>query len=42
MDKETITLQEVANDGQSIFLFYDAMAGVYLAYGLSAYIIRRW
>ena len=37
MDKNAITLQEVANDGQSIFLYYDAMAGVYLAYGLSAY-----
>ena len=37
MDKDTITLQEVGNDGPSIFLYYDAMAGVYLAYGLSAY-----
>lgn len=30
-------MQEVANDGQSVFLYYDAMAGVYLAFGLSAY-----
>ena len=37
MDKKTILLQEEANDGKSVFLFYDAMAGVYLAYGLSAY-----
>lgn len=37
MDKNKITLQEVANDGRSIFLYYDAMSGVYLAYGLSAY-----
>ncbi len=37
MDKNTIELQEKANDGQSVFLYYDAMAGVYLAYGLSAY-----
>ena len=37
MDKNTITLQEKGNDGQSVFLYYDAMAGVYLAYGLSAY-----
>ena len=37
MDKNEISLREVANDGQSIFLYYDAMAGVYLAYGLSAY-----
>ena len=37
MDRNDITLNEVANDGQSVFLYYDAMAGVYLAYGLSAY-----
>ena len=37
MDKEQIVLQEVGNDGRSVFLYYDAMAGVYLAYGLSAY-----
>ena len=37
MDKNKIALQEEANDGQSVFLYYDAMAGVYLAFGLSAY-----
>ncbi len=37
MDKNTISLQETGNDGKSVFLYYDAMAGVYLAYGLSAY-----
>ncbi len=37
MDKDQISLQEMANDGQSVFLYYDAMAGVYLAFGLSAY-----
>lgn len=37
MDKDKITLQEKTNDGQSVFLYYDAMAGVYLAFGLSAY-----
>ena len=37
MDKDTITLQEVGNDGRSVFLYYDGMAGVYLAFGLSAY-----
>ena len=37
MDKDTITLQEAGNDGKSVFLYYDAMAGVYLAFGLSAY-----
>ena len=37
MDKNEITLNEVGNDGRSVFLYYDAMAGVYLAFGLSAY-----
>lgn len=37
MDKDLITIQEVGNDGQSIYLYFDKMAGVYLAYGLSAY-----
>ena len=37
MDKEKIILQEKSNDGQTINLYYDTMAGVYLAYGLSAY-----
>ena len=37
MDKEVISRQEEANDGQTVFLYYDTMAGVYLAYGLSAY-----
>lgn len=39
MDKDTITLQELANDGRSIFLYYDSMAGAYLAFGLSAYYV---
>ena len=37
MDKERIAQVECANDGQCIFLYYDTMTGVYLAYGLSAY-----
>lgn len=37
MDKELILQQEVANDGQTIHLFYDDMVGMYLAFGLSAY-----
>ena len=37
MNKDIIKEQEQSNDGQSIFLYYDAMAGVYLAFGLSAY-----
>lgn len=37
MDKSVIFQKEKENDGQSVYLHYDAMAGVYLAYGLSAY-----
>ena len=37
MDKDIILKQEETNDGQTVFLYYDTMAGVYLAYGLSAY-----
>ena len=32
-----ITLQEVGNDGKTIHLYYDDLAGLYLAFGLSAY-----
>ena len=37
MDKNQITLNEAGNDGKTVFLYYDDMAGLYLAYGLSAY-----
>lgn len=37
MDKNEIILRESGNDGKSVFLYYDALAGVYLAFGLSAY-----
>lgn len=37
MDKNEIKLREVGNDGKSVFLYYDVMAGRYLAFGLSAY-----
>ena len=35
--KVSIIEQEMANDGQSVFLYYDTASGKYLAYGLSAY-----
>lgn len=38
-NKEMITLQEVGNDGRTIFLYYDDLAGLYLAFGLSAYYV---
>ena len=37
MDKNLILKQETENDGRSVYLYYDAMAGVYLAFGMSAY-----
>lgn len=37
LDKEKIRQQEEDNDGQSVYLYYDGMTGLYLAYGLSAY-----
>ena len=37
MDKVKIAQEEAANDGQSIYLNYNDMVGLYVAYGLSAY-----
>ena len=39
MDKDKILQLEAANDGQTVYLFYDDMAGLYLAFGLSAYYV---
>ena len=37
INREEILLREKENDGRSVFLYYDEMAGLYLAFGLSAY-----
>ena len=37
MNIEVITLLEVTNDGKTINLFYNDIAGLYMAFGLSAY-----
>ena len=37
MELNKITLHEVGNDGRTIYLYYDDLAGLYLAFGLSAY-----
>lgn len=37
IEKNIIIEKEVANDGQTIYLFYDDIAGMYMAFGLSAY-----
>ena len=37
IDKEIITKNEAENNGQTIHIFYDDIAGLYMAFGLSAY-----
>lgn len=37
MEINKITLHEAGNDGKTVYLYYDDLAGVYLAFGLSAY-----
>ncbi|MBR5747471.1 MAG: hypothetical protein IKY01_01650 [Prevotella sp.] len=37
MDKERILSKESANDGQSVYLFYDEDEGCYKAFGKSAF-----
>ena len=39
MNIEQIRQQEAANDGRTVNLYYDEMAGLYIAYGLSAYYV---
>ena len=37
MEMSKITLHEAGNDGKTVYLYYDDLAGLYLAFGLSAY-----
>lgn len=37
IEKSIILEKETANDGQSVFLFYDGRYGLYTAFGLSAF-----
>ena len=37
IDKEIITKNEAENDGKTIYLYFDDIAGMYMAFGLSAY-----
>lgn len=37
MNDDLILRQELLNDGQSVYLHYNDMLGLYVAYGLSAY-----
>ena len=36
-----ITLNEVNNDGKSIYLYFNGLVGLYTAYGYSAYLLSR-
>ncbi|MBP5505201.1 MAG: hypothetical protein J6X89_03765 [Bacteroidales bacterium] len=37
MSKEDITLNEVNNDGKTIYLYFNPEVGLYVAYGFSAF-----
>lgn len=37
MDKDTITINEVQNDGKTIHLYFNTEIGLYVAYGFSAF-----
>ena len=37
MNKDIITLNEVANDGKAIHLYFNPEVGLYVAYGFSAF-----
>lgn len=37
MSENLILQNEADNDGQSVFLYYNSMLGLYMAFGLSAY-----
>lgn len=39
IDNDLISLHELGNDGKTINLYYDGMAGLYLAFGFSAYYV---
>ncbi len=38
---ENITRNEIFNDGKTIHLYFNGMIGLYVAYGISAYLLCR-
>ena len=38
---EIITKNEVLNDGKTIHLYFNSMVGLYVAYGVSAYLLCK-
>ena len=41
MLNEDITKNEVLNDGKTIHLYFNSMVGLYVAYGVSAYLLCK-
>ena len=37
IDSTKVTLNEVGNNGKTVYLYYDELAGLYLAFGFSAF-----
>jgi len=38
---ENITRNEILNDGRTIHLYFNGMIGLYVAYGISAYLLSK-
>ena len=38
---ETITCNEVLNDGRTVHLYFDGRVGLHVAYGISAFLLSR-
>lgn len=39
---ENITKNEIFNDGKTIHLYFNGMIGLYVAYGISAYLLCKY
>ena len=39
---ENITRNEVLNDGRTIHLYFNGMIGLYVAYGISAFLLTKY
>ncbi len=39
---ENITRNEIFNDGKTIHLYFNGMIGLYVAYGISAYLLSKY
>ncbi len=41
MNKDLVTINEVVNDGSSIFFYQEETSGVWVTYGYSAYLLSQ-